>query len=473
MKRFVVVGVIVAVVVGTILYRNWAENNRPLEVSVVPVKRGSIPVEFTADGIVKGISVDLSPKILGRVESIRVREGETVRAGQVLFTLDRRELEAAVVEARAAVLIAHTIVNQSTIALRLTRQQSVAREKNAQAMVAAAQAQLRQLQAGARPQEIAQVEQQVKEAQAGMESLQKTLERARQLHRMGALPKADLDEAQARYEAALAQFRASEQALALLKSGARTEEKEVAQARLHAARADLQFAQSMRQEVQLRTVERQVALARLKQAEAALVRAQTNLEDTMVYAPFDGVISRIPIETGQTLAPGQAAMNMVSRRDLWIEVDVSDEDVGKVKSGQEVFITTPGYPGRKFKGIVQEIAPQAELRPDAVLRTRILRIRVKPLEGMQLFTPGLEVDVEGKNKVAGGSLVIPSDAMLFHDNQNIVYVVQGEQVEKRVVQTGYYSYAMTEVLAGLQEGEKVVVKGKDDLQDGDRVVIRE
>lgn len=387
MKRYVVVGVIVAVVVGTILYRNWVENNRPLEVSVVLVKRGSIPVEFTADGIVRGISVDLSSKILGRVGSIRVREGETVRAGQVLFTLDRRELEAAVVESRAAVLIAQTAVNQSTIALRLSRQQTAAREKNAQAMVAAAEAQLLQLQAGARPQEIAQVEQHVKEAQAGMESLQKILERARQLYHMGALPKSDLDEAEARYEAALAQYRASEQALALLKSGSRPEEKEAAQARLHAARADLQLAQSMRQEVQLRSIERQAAFARLKQAEAALSRVQTGLQDTVVRAPFDGVISRIPIEMGQTLAPGQAAMNMVSRSKLWIEADISDEDVGKVKSGQEVLITTPGYPGRKFKGIVQEIAPQAELKPDAVLRTRILRIHVKPLEGMQLLTP--------------------------------------------------------------------------------------
>lgn len=473
MKRLVIFGVIAAVVVGTIFYRNWSENNRPLEVSVAEVKQGSIPVEFTADGRVRGISVDLAPKILGRVEAIHVHEGETVQKGQVLFTLDRREWEAAVAEARAGVSAAHAVVDQSAVALSLSRQQADAREKSARAMAAAAQAQLRQLQAGARPQEIVQVEQQVAEAQAGMESLQKTLERARRLHNMGALPKAELDEAEARYEAALAQYRASEQALALLKSGARPEEKAAAQARLDAARADLQFAQSMKQEIHLRSIDRQAARARLKQAEAALARVQTGLQDTVVRAPFDGVIGRIPIETGQTLAPGQTAMSLVSRRGLWIEADVSDEDVGKVKSGQEVLITTPGYPGRKFKGIVQEIAPQAELKPDAVLRTRILRIRVKPLEGTPLLTPGLEVDVEGKNKLAEGSLVVPSDALLFQDNQNVVFVVQGERAEKRVIQTGYYTYALTEVLAGLEEGEKVVMKGKDDLQDGKQVKVKE
>jgi HlyD family secretion protein len=472
MKRLAVVGAIVAVVAGTIFYRNWAENNRPVEVSVAEVKRGSILVEFTADGIVRGRSVDLAPKILGRVEAIRVREGEIVQEGQTLLILDRRELEAAVVEARAAARVTLIAVNQAAIALQLSQQQADAREKSARAMVAAVQAQLQQLQAGARPQEIVQVEQQVKEAEAGMGGLRKTLERARQLHSMGALPKADLDEAEARYEGALAQYRASEQALALLKSGARPEEKAAAQARLEAARADLLLAQSMQQEINLRKADRQAALARLKQAEATLARAQTSLQDVVLRAPFDGIINRIPIEVGQILSPTQPAMTLVSRRNLWVEADISDEDVGKVKNGQEVFITAPGYPGRKFKGIVQELSPQAELKPDAVLRTRILRIRVKLLEGTQLLTPGLEVDVEGKNNLASGSLVLSSDALLFQDNQNVVFVVQEDRAEKRVIQTGYYTYALTEVISGLQEGEQVVIKGKDDLQDGKQVKVK-
>jgi len=161
----------------------------------------------------------------------------------------------------------------------------------------------------------------------------------------------------------------------------------------------------------------------------------------------------------------------VDPRDLWISADVADEDAAKVQRAQEVIVTAPAFPGRRFRGRITGVATAAETKPDVAIRTRIVRVTIRLDEGVTLLRPGLEVDVEGTANVVASALVVPSDAVLLRDDRTAVFVVEDGTARLRDVRLGYSSVELTEILGGLRDGDLVVVRGKDGLADGRRVRI--
>lgn len=471
MKRWrIVIGIVLAISVVT-AYALWSRSGGQTQVEVSRVNRGPITASFTADGVVKGKTVNIAPKIAARIEAILVKEGQSVKSGEVLLKLDDRDLRAGLGEARAALRAARAGLKQAEAALSLTRQQVASREAQAEAVLRGAQAHLQQVLSGARPQEVAQAQQQVEQARANLTAAEGGLRRARDLHVKGAISRAELDEAEARYDVARAQFRAAGEALEMVKVGARTEEITAARAQVEAAKAGVEAARSSRGEVRLRETDAEMARARVAQAEAAVEAATSLLASATLRAPFDGTISRVTAEVGELASPGLPVVTLFDPTELWITSDVADEDAAKAQNSKEVIVTAPAYPGRRFRGRIEELAPQAELKQDAALRTRIVRIKVRLLEGMDLLRPGMEVDVEGEGTIASAALSVPSDALLFRDNRNMVFLVEGGIAHLREVKVGYTTHATAEILEGLKEGDLVVVKGKDGLQDGRRVRI--
>lgn len=469
-RRAVVLGVIL-VAAAAAGYRYWAKGSQPADVEVAAARRRAITSSFSADGVVKGKAVDLAPRAAGRVAAILVAEGEAVRSGQILLRLEDREFRAGLREAEAAAHAAQAALDQAEAALVLTRGQSRAREAQARARLSAARAQLQQALAGPRPQEIAQAQQQVNLARANLTAAEQALRRARELHARGGIARAELDEAEARHEVAQAQYRAAVEALDLVRAGARPEEIALARAQVDAAAAEVEAAGSARDEVRLREADVAAARARLAQARAAVEGARSLLAGATLEAPFDGTIARLSVELGQVASPALPAVTLVDTRNLWISAEIAGEDAAKVRADQEVAVTVSAYPGRRLRGRIVDLAPQAELKPDITLRTRIVRARVQLLEGADLLRPGLEVDIEGESTVVGSALVVPSDALLFRENRNTVFVVEGGIARLREVRPGYSTYALTEILGGLGEGDLVVVAGKDGLADGRRVRI--
>lgn len=471
MKRWKIVVGIVLVISVLVAYAMWSRSGGPAQVEVARVSRGPMTASFTADGVVRGKTVNIAPRIVARVEAIPVREGQSVRSGEILLKLDDRDLRAGLSEAEAALQAARAGVRQAEAALVLTRQQVEAREAQAEALLKAAQAQLQQVLSGARPQEVAQAQQQVEQARANLTAAEGTLRRARDLQARGAISRADLDEAEARHEVARAQFRAAGEALDMIKAGARLEEQAAARAQVDAARAGVEAARSARGEVRLRQADAEMARARVAQAEAAVEAATALLTSATLRAPFGGIVSRVVVEVGELVSPALPVVTLFDPAALWITSDVADEDAAKAKSSEEVTITVPAYPGRRFRGRIEELAPQAELKQDAALRTRIVRIKVKLLEGSDLLKPGLEVDVEGEGTIVASALSVPGDALLFRENRNMVFLVENGTARLREVKVGYTTHAAVEILEGLKEGDPVVVKGKDGLQDGRRVRV--
>jgi Cu(I)/Ag(I) efflux system membrane fusion protein len=155
----------------------------------------------------------------------------------------------------------------------------------------------------------------------------------------------------------------------------------------------------------------------------------------------------------------------------WIEAEIADQDASKVQPGQEVLLSIPAYPGRSFKAILEEVAPHAQLKPDIAIRTRIVRVRIRPFEGLDKLRPGLEVDVFGESVAAQDALWIPSDALILLESETAVFVLEGGVARKREVETGFVGPERVEIVSGLAEGERVATSGKDLLTDGSRVRI--
>ncbi len=125
--------------------------------------------------------------------------------------------------------------------------------------------------------------------------------------------------------------------------------------------------------------------------------------------------------------------------------------------------TAPAYPGRRLSGRVVELAPEAEMKPDVAIRTRIARVKIRVLERAALLRPGLEVDVEGESTVAASAVLVPSDALVLRDNKTAVFFVKRQIARLREIRVGYTSFDLTEVLSRVTPSEMVVVRRKDGL----------
>ncbi len=257
-------------------------------------------------------------------------------------------------------------VQKGEVLAVLEQGQYAAQVKAAAAGVARAEARLRDLEAGARPEEIAEAAAVCDQARAAHERALKEWERAKLLFEQGAAPAQELDRAEAALAAATAQLEAAKQRLALLKAGPRPEV--VAQAR---------------QEV--------------LQARAALEQAQLNLERTVVRAPLAGTVLLTNFEEGEFVSPGVPIVTLADLDKLWLVLYLPETDLGRVKIGQKVVVTVDSFPGRVFWGKVADIAREAEFTPKFIQTRKervnlVFRVKVALPNPEGLLKPGMPAD---------------------------------------------------------------------------------
>jgi RND family efflux transporter MFP subunit len=332
--------------------------------------------------------------------------------------------------------------------------------------MAAATARLKLLRAGARSQEIAQAEHRVLQAKSAWEEALSAYTRAKTLAEQGVLTKANLERAKVREEVTRQDHEIFKDALELLKAGPRTEELAAAQAEIEAAESRLRLAQASQREIDVRETEARAAWVRVAQANAAVKRVTSQIREAKLVSPSNGEVAKVDLEAGETAMPGVIAFVIVDSTRLYVEGEIGDEDTSKVRVGQMVWLSATGMPGRRFRGCIEDLAAEAESKPEISLRTRVLRARVSILQGVERFRPGQEVDIEGEGTAAVKALIVPSDALFFHNNRDAVLTVANGVARLRQVSLGFRTSADTEIVGGLAAGELVVIDGKDPALDG-------
>ena len=257
----------------------------------------------TASGTVDATDVSISFRVPGILRQRPVDEGSVVKPGEVLAALDTREASARLRQAQAAEL--------------------------------AAQARLRDMEQGYRPQEIAEAGAQVQQVQANLANLKEEARRSENLYATGAVSRQRRDKDDAAASVAQEQHRAASERLKLLQSGFRKE-----------------------------TIA--VARAQLAEAQAAVEAAKVALEDLQVTSTINGTVTRKHAEPGETLAAGRPVVTITDVTHPWVRVYMPENQIGKVQLGAPARIKIDTFPDREFTGRVSYVSSQAEFTPKNV-----------------------------------------------------------------------------------------------------------
>jgi RND family efflux transporter MFP subunit len=202
------------------------------------------------------------------------------------------------------------------------------------------------------------------------------------------------------------------------------------------------------------------------------------LEDTIIRAPFAGVIVAKNAQPGEMISPISAGGGftrtgigtIVDMSSLEIEIDVNEAYINRVTAGQEVVATLDAYPDWKIPCHVIAIIPTAD-RQRATVEVRVgfdeLDPRILPDMGVKVAFQ--EVDQDDAGTVARTGLLVPETALRKQDGKTYVFVIDNGFAERRAVSLGDVRGGDAMVVAGLTAGERVVVEGPPELADGDAV----
>jgi HlyD family secretion protein len=496
-RLLVVVGalVILAVIAGLTVNAR-AGRAAPLP-ATVKVTRGELVAKVTGSGSVAAEqSVSLPFQASGTVTEVLVKEGDVVEAGQALVKLDDRNLQFQVASARAALDSAQARLAQA--------QNGNARPEDlaaAQAQVTSAQANLDKAARGGTATDRTSAQAAVRSAQTAYDAAvnaagatnsqfesaaatwQKALAALRQAQadydrvtgqpNAGMLPQSlkleqatvDYEQAKANYESlsktvgsdaqakvssAAAQLAQAQANLAKLAPG--KEDVAAAQASLDAAKANLAKLTAPATASDL-----VIQQAAVTQAESQLKQAELALENATLKAPFAGVISLVNVVPGSAANPATAALRLINRNPLHVDLRLSENDVAQIRLDQPVKLTIGSLAGWRADGNVGFVAPAADDSNGVVTYAT----RVKFADSDPQVKVGMTADLEIITDRKPDVLLVPNTALLPKGSGRVVQVVstdaKGKPVIKEVdVQIGLSDGIQTEVVAGLSEGQEVV-----------------
>jgi multidrug efflux system membrane fusion protein len=230
-------------------------------------------------------------------------------------------------------------------------------------------------------------------------------------------------------------------------------EMELRRTEFEKARSELQTRQS-----RIQTIEADLVAAR-----AEVDRLQEDLADTVVRAPFDGVIGERFVEIGDQVAPGQKLFTVLEISWVKVLARIPSEFIGRIEAGMRVEVTTRAYPGTIFNGTVIHVYPEADPK------NRTFAVEVKTNNQVKpMILPGMFARVRFPITALDQVILVPRDAILEDDRGTYLYVVDGSTrtVRRRNLVLEDLGPEDAVVKEGLSPGETIVVRGHERLHNG-------
>ncbi len=354
------------------------------------IRQPPIPNNIIAlSGRVEGDDSVVAAKTSGRIREIHVREGDTVKAGDVIAILDDEQAAAREQQARAAAQEAETRITRSKEQVGvLTEQLKQARFTVEQARLDA-QGRVHQAEA-----QVATAEANLSQARAGYEQARYDLEKFTRLAKSGDVSDRQREQARTTSEAQAAVVESTRKQVAATRGA------------LTAARANLEnppirSSQANAVQKQITQAQSDVAAAQSdgERASAQLKEAQANRADLTIIAPFDGTIATRAAEPGEVVAPGTPIVTMLDLGKVYLRGFVPEGDIGRVKLGQAARVYLDSNPTSPIDAVVSRIDPEASFTPE---NTYFRNDRVKQVVGVKLLIknptgaakPGMPADGE-------------------------------------------------------------------------------
>lgn len=413
-KTWYILLALLAVIIVVVAIVARQRGNKSTEVSTEKVTRRTITETVAANGKIQpALEVKISPYISGEVVELFVREGDSVRKGDILARIDP------------------TIYQSNFEQVEASYNSAKANMANTRARVAQAEAQFNKAKLD--------------------------LNRNEQLWKQKVISDADWDAIKANYQVVSAEFEASKESL--------------------------------------RATQFQV-----QNAEAALREARENLRRTSIYAPADGTVSKLNVEVGERVtgasqfSSGTEIMRLANLSNMEVRVEVSENDIPRVKLNDTCIIEVDAYLGRKFKGYITEIGTSAMSSGLSVDQVTNFEVKVMMLKESYAdlineshkikspFRPGMTATVDIQTRRAENVLTAPIQAVTTRDDtssvqkpgrksmtednkkqknaetalQEYVFVAEGDNARIRAIKTGIQDNTYIEVLEGLDEGQEVI-----------------
>lgn len=399
--------------VAVALYRGWAVTQKrttpkgparseiPVQVSNVLLRPLVYSISMTGD-ISALMQVDLFPKVSGYLEKVHVQMGDSVRKGQVVAQIDQTDY--------------------------------LQKVKEIEARVALAKAQLDEIEAGVRTEELRQAEEAVRSAQSRFENARLHKERMESLYKQKVISKKEWDLSEMEFTVAEAQLASSREHLKLLKEGARPEVREASR-------------------------------AKLKEAEAILSQERIRLQHTKIIAPFSGEVSRRYVDAGALVSPSTPIVNLIHTETLKVVGHVLEKDIPLLKIGMKAKISAESFPGKVFEGRIARIS--SALEP----ATRTLQAEIEIPNPGRILKPSMFARIEVVLTEKPRALVVPRYAVILEGGSKAIFVVEGNQAVRKPVVTGIEQEQFVEILEGASEGEQVIVKGQELVRDRSMVRV--
>lgn len=423
---WILLAIVLAIAVLAYFRGKSAKDRNKTEVKVEKVSKRTIVETVTASGrIFPEEELSITSDVSGEIIKLLIQEGDTVRAGQLLAQIDK-ELYLSQIERLEAAL------KGSKASAQDTKSQSGQYDSN----LAQARAQVQQF-----------------DVQIGQAKL--VLARTKELFDEGIVARAELETAESSLKALEANRMSAE-------------------TRIAAANASIN---SGKERVN-------VANSNIESAEANLKEARKNLRRTRIVAPASGVVSKLNLKKGERVVgtsqmSGTEIMRIANMASMEVQVDVSENDIIRVKLGDTATIEVDAYQEKTFQGVVTQIANSANNTGMALTTDQItnftVKVRMLPSSYMALsktmgrspFLPGMSANADIKTKEINNILSIPIQAVTTREEDDsdnvkemelkeVVFVFQQDSVVMKEVSTGIQDDSYIQVLSGLSEDDEIV-----------------
>ena len=395
MKKRILILLLVLAAAGAVLYAFRGAGRKPDNRLILS---GNIELD----------EVNIAFKTAGRLTERSVDEGDAVKKGQILARLDRDQLLAQRAREAAGLASAESQLAQAQTAVELQRESLAADVETRSADLSSMEARLAELRNGARPQEKLDAKAGVDNAASELERAKKDWERGQALYKNDDISTAQYDQFRSRFDSAQAIMKQAQEREALVLAGPRVEQVNAQQGQVARARGSVKMAQANGLELTRRQQEIATRRAEIARSRASLALIDAQLTDTVAVSPVDGVVLVKAADVGEVVAPGTTIVTVGDIDHPWVRGYINETDLGKVKIGAPVRVTTDTYPGKVYNGRVSFIAAQAEFTPKQI---QTLQERVK-------LVYRVKIDVENPGRELKSNMPADAEIVLGQPGQS-------------------------------------------------------
>ncbi|MBQ0105095.1 MAG: efflux RND transporter periplasmic adaptor subunit [Armatimonadetes bacterium] len=485
MKRKIIPIIILILVVAVLAFAGFARSKNvpsktidqvqeaegfPIEVGNIRIGDLQQTVELT--GTVKPLDKQIiTCKVNGKVDFVNFREGDAVKKGQVILQLEQDNYRDALKQAKMSLNQQKASLSQAIVDKKNTAVQTDAGVKSAKLALQTAKENLKLAQKPYRNQQIIQAENSVNTSEYNYNQAKRDAARFKSLYEKGAVSLSDYENMKLKEDVAKKNLDNAKEQLSLVKEQGREEEIRRAQLSVQSAEESLRQAKSNAITVAMKDESIKMAQAAVASAQAAVDTAQDNLNNTVVVAKIDGIMSKRSVEPGQTIGSGIELGEIVSLKDMYYLANVSEMDIDEAEEGKHVDVVFDALEDEVFSGAIAVVYPVAEeTTKNYSVKVKLNNYSNEIKAGM--FARGL-LDTEIHKNV----MIVPMSSVRSKQGIDSIFVVDTKentvkQVSVEIVSKYIEDIEIRPIKSGALKGnEKIAVAGIDSLSDGSKIQI--